>query len=898
MGALDTDGTVNVYVEDSTFLNTGGGDLDNNSRVVARYNTFDGSVWTGHGFTSPTGSRHFESYNNTYNVSAALRNHGGRYVWIRAGTAIFTDNTVNGAAVPQNYGDPALLVIGEDGKPPTQNPQYRQPGWGHDGTRDLLDPIYIWGNAGARGSAAGVADDWAVNLQFDRELYLNRGAKPGYAKYTYPHPARVAVESLGPDTTPPVISNPLPTGEQPYGTASVTLQVATNEVATCRHHPSDVAYASMGSTFPTTGGSLHQQSGFAVQNGTSYTRYVRCADSLGNANTTSAVISFSVAGTQDATPPSVTITSPPGAVTINSPSLVLNGIATDNVGVVGCKWRRSVAPTASQGTACTWASGQFTCGPTTGYVSGANTVYVGCYDAMGNYGSASRSVTLQAPPALPTGNNGIAVAYPGDSGIAANPNVVFADGFESYSAASQLTSSGNWTNRYQAANVTITQTPGEVFWGTRALRMAMPVTASEIANGLVKALSGRHDTLHIRYYIKYAANFNIPGGAHNGASLKAGAYPGPGNIPDGTDFFTGLIQSAQLFASGETPPGYLHAYVYHPEGRHQWGDEWYPDGTILPYDQQPGDWGPYFTSRPRITLQRDRWYAVEVMLQANTPGQRNGRMAAWVDGALVADWQNIRFRDVAALQLQEIELMLHGQSNAEATSVWYDNVVLATSYIGPMASAGGDTTPPTPSVPRQIQGSGTALSFTLSEPVTVAGAAPTLTGCSGGATTLSGASGSGTSTLSYAISRQVLQSETGCVLGYTQPGDGIQDLAGNDMESFSGQAVTNGSTQQLVALSGLAPSTPQPKTATQVTLELTTDKAAMCRWGYQPGIAWGSLNQYDTTGGTEHAETLPVVAGGVYRVCARCLDTAAEQYTADACHAWSAAAEPKIDLMH
>lgn len=202
MGALDTDGTVNVYVEDSTFLNTGGGDLDNNSRVVARYNTFDGSVWTGHGFTSPTGSRHFESYNNTYKVSAAMRNHGGRYVWIRAGTAIFTDNTVNGAAVAQNYGDPALLVIGEDGKPPTQNPQYRQPGWGHDGTRDLLDPIYIWGNAGARGSAAGIADNWAANLKFDRELYLNRGAKPGYAKYTYPHPARAEGGAAGGGSLP------------------------------------------------------------------------------------------------------------------------------------------------------------------------------------------------------------------------------------------------------------------------------------------------------------------------------------------------------------------------------------------------------------------------------------------------------------------------------------------------------------------------------------------------------------------------------------------------------------------------------------------------------------------------------------------------------------------------
>lgn len=105
--------------------------------------------------------------------------------------------------------------------------------------------------------------------------------------------------SFAAETTPPVISAPLPSGVKPYGTASVTLQVTTDENATCRYHATDVAYASMANTFASTGGTTHQQTGFTTSPGQSYTRYVRCIDALGNADTTSTAIAFSVSGTND-----------------------------------------------------------------------------------------------------------------------------------------------------------------------------------------------------------------------------------------------------------------------------------------------------------------------------------------------------------------------------------------------------------------------------------------------------------------------------------------------------------------------------------------------------------------------------------------------------------------------
>ena len=60
-----------------------------------------------------------------------------------------------------------------------------------------------------------------------------------------------------------------------------------------------------------------------------------------------------------------------------------------------------------------------------------------------------------APPPLPEGNTGIAASYPNDTGISANANVLFADGYETYTTATQLTSSGNYDGYYQQQNFTI-----------------------------------------------------------------------------------------------------------------------------------------------------------------------------------------------------------------------------------------------------------------------------------------------------------------------------------------------------------------------------------------------------------------------------------------------------------
>lgn len=137
-------------------------------------------------------------------------------------------------------------------------------------------------------------------------------------------------------------------------------------------------------------------------------------------------------------------------------------------------------------------------------------------------------------------------------------------------------------------------------------------------------------------------------------------------------------------------PGLLNVYVYHPEQRSQWGDHFFPDGTVTPYDPNPFDFGPDFVPRSDIIPDLDRWYCYEYMVQANTPGDRDGRIAFWFDGQLAADFHNLRLRDIDSLTIDRFGLSFHiGSNSAGATHKWYDNVVAATSYIGPMFEPGG-----------------------------------------------------------------------------------------------------------------------------------------------------------------------------------------------------------------
>lgn len=307
-------------------------------------------------------------------------------------------------------------------------------------------------------------------------------------------------------------------------------------------------------------------------------------------------------------------------------------------------------------------------------------------------GFAVSNGAAAAPPPLPEGDEGIAARYPGDADIEDDPDVLFADDFESYGDASEL--SQRWDVLFQTDRIRLATEPDHVFAGGRALEFEVPQQDAELSNAADKYVSPERDVLFLRYYSRFESPYDVVGSSHNGAMISAHYFVDgnatPGVPADGMNKFLVNLENWRGEAAVASP-GPLNVYVYHPEQRSQWGDHFFPDGTVTPYDPDPFDFGPDFVPRPEIIPELDRWYCYEYMVQANTPGDRDGRIAFWLDGVLAADFHNLRLRDIESLKIDRFGLSFHIGSNPNGeTHKWYDNVVAAASYIGPLFEGGDD----------------------------------------------------------------------------------------------------------------------------------------------------------------------------------------------------------------
>lgn len=219
MGMDDPDGESNVYIEDNVFRSIflQALDPDSNSRVVIRHNLFDESGNASHGAdTSEFGTRHWEIYDNTFTFTdhgdcdGSLTAPLNWFFYVRGGTGIIADNIlpdIDSCA----WGDKTEIYMTvqnirrNSGPYPcwTTYPAPHQVGQSHDGVSAITEPVHIWGNTG--GGTFGMGDydpDECGNgqtvtdyIQVGRDIIL--GPKPGYTKYTYPHPLRSSLFSDG-----------------------------------------------------------------------------------------------------------------------------------------------------------------------------------------------------------------------------------------------------------------------------------------------------------------------------------------------------------------------------------------------------------------------------------------------------------------------------------------------------------------------------------------------------------------------------------------------------------------------------------------------------------------------------------------------------------------------------
>lgn len=232
---------------------------------------------------------------------------------------------------------------------------------------------------------------------------------------------------------------------------------------------------------------------------------------------------------------------------------------------------------------------------------------------------------------------------------------------------------------------------------------------------------------------------------------------------------------------------------------------------------------------------------------------------------------------------------LVGTTYTTGTLTQADCTVQAAFAIG---GGGADIVSPTIST-AAINSAGTTLTVGFSEAVVLNDAIPTLSS-SIGAPVLSSPSSGTASSHTWTIAPPVLPQAV-VYLDYAQPGDGIEDAAGNDLAPRQGVSVTNGSTITDLSSMEVSPADKQAfkRSTTSVALSVVTDAAAECGYSTSPMTPWDSLTELATADDLTHTASVAVVSGQVTTTCFRCRSTVTGLTLPDHCPRWGVEPLPK-----
>ena len=302
--------------------------------------------------------------------------------------------------------------------------------------------------------------------------------------------------------------------------------------------------------------------------------------------------------------------------------------------------------------------------------------------------------------------DGIAMKYLRDAGIERDPDVILTEMFED-SVAGVV---GRWTKSDNTAGMSLVADVPPGSGGTRSLLMTA-VGGTSTGGQLYRRLTPGENQLYLRYYVKYASV-----GTYHHAGGWIGGYNPPTDWPQG--------------GAGEKPTG---------SDRFSIGPE--PVNSALRFDlytywmnmrsSPTGDyWGNTFVQDPDVAVRPDRWMCVEVMVKMNDPvSTSNGELALWIDGTQVihlregaplglwnanmftpdpsgSPFEGFQWRNVDQLNLNWIWLLYYttGDPQGFVGKLWFDHVVLARKYIGPINTAAvGETIPPAAPTRPQLQ---------------------------------------------------------------------------------------------------------------------------------------------------------------------------------------------------
>lgn len=276
---------------------------------------------------------------------------------------------------------------------------------------------------------------------------------------------------------------------------------------------------------------------------------------------------------------------------------------------------------------------------------------------------------LAAKKALPEGL-GLAAKVKADAGLEKNAAVIFADDFESGKLGEKWDETGNPGDK--VLSFAKTDAPE---LGQRCVRVEAHLS-QDTGGGFTKWFEPA-DTVFIRFYTKFDPQCDY---VHHFVTLRANkgqrggekwsGFGGAGLKPDGTERFSTAVEPWGNWGKSP-PPGRWNFYSYWHEMKKS------PDGKY---------WGNSFQPQEEPAILKDRWICVEFMLKHNSPQQPDGEQAFWIDGKLLGHWKGINWRKSANLKANALTLesyITDRWTKNAMNVVYFDNVVIARSYIGP-----------------------------------------------------------------------------------------------------------------------------------------------------------------------------------------------------------------------
>ncbi len=195
------------------------------------------------------------------------------------------------------------------------------------------------------------------------------------------------------------------------------------------------------------------------------------------------------------------------------------------------------------------------------------------------------------------------------------------------------------------------------------------------------ALGTGYEELFLSYRIRFDDGFDFV----RGGKLP-GFIGGEGNVggdkPTGTDGWSARMMWRTNGSSGSPTTGdsaNIVQYVYHPDQPSE------NEGEDFRWDDTP--------SAAWQVFEAGTWYHLQHRVVMNTIGQHDGIIQAWLDGVMVLDLQNLRFRDAPTdpdktpLQINQMyfSTFFGGKgSQWEPTKderIYFDDFVISTEFI-------------------------------------------------------------------------------------------------------------------------------------------------------------------------------------------------------------------------